>query len=95
MNIYNKLYILEYSRDCNYLLLFGEKYWLLNLSEKKYHYTHRDFDLFSYVSGGVKGWYQYDQRHRLLNPAIINFTSSFYRNMICKYYLIRDKYVYY
>ena len=86
MNIYNKLFILEYSRSPSEEICF-DKIWYLNLSKHKYSYAHRNFDLYSYVDTNqsykleYKVWYRYNRYHRLIGPA---YLDSFY---IKKYFL--------
>jgi len=48
MNIYNKLYIIEYIRSPIQLCYINKtlrKFWHLNKSKHKCHYWHRCFDL--------------------------------------------------
>jgi len=57
MNIYNKLFILEYTRipfkSCN------SKMWSLNLSKRKYWYYHRNFNLTAII-------YKYSKYNRIV-----------------------------
>ena len=46
MNIYNKLFILEYVKDpWRSSSIWPMRIWYLNISKKKYNYKHRQFDL--------------------------------------------------
>ena len=86
MNIYNKLFILEYTRDpciCfhEYFACTSSKRWQLNLSKKKYYYYHRYFDLYTYVrdsSTVCKVWIQFHKNHRIIGPANISDNKSYY-----------------
>jgi len=64
MNLYNKLYILEYTS--NPIEIGFSKLWYLNLSKKKYYYYHREFDLYAYVNPSYKFWYRLNKFNRLI-----------------------------
>jgi len=84
MNIYNTLFILEYSKDPSDNKL-DIKFWFSNLN-KNCHY-HRDFDLYSCIGRYTKVWYCYNLIHRLIGPAIVDIE-------IGESYYIRDQYMY-
>ena len=90
MNIYNKLFVLEYTKipktytDDICLL----KCWSLNYSKNKYRQLHRNFDLPSFMDGEYKIWRVYNQLHRLIGPASISVN-------LYKEYYIRDRRVVY
>jgi len=90
MDIYNKLYFLEYSKDpC--ITRYKDKVWLLNLSNKKCNYSHRDFDLYAYISRYYRIWNQFTKHHRLIGPAMIEGPSiSNGETNIVKRFEIRD-----
>jgi len=93
MNIYNTLYILEYTKIP--ILYCYSKHWYLNLSKSRYNYIHRDFDIFSYISDNYISWIRYDKVHRIIGPATIvsdinipyNFFKFYYiqNNLIARY----------
>jgi len=88
MNIYNKLFILEYTRDpCIYYHSNSFSiHWILNLSENKYWYEHRNFDIVAYINHDYICWSQYNKVHRIIGPASIiqsnNFKSYYIRNKL-------------
>jgi len=85
MNIYNKLFILEYTKDPN-----KKQFWLLNLSKNKCHYYHRDFDLPSYINESYIIWHQYNQFHRLIGPAhVVIVKYRFFKFVVTKRMYIR------
>jgi len=77
MNIYNTLYIIEYSKDP---IQYDKcKYWYSNLSKNYYWYNHGNFDLPSVIHKHSKKWHQYNKRHRLIGPAdIVDNHNKFY-----------------
>ena len=83
MNIYNKLFVLANSIDPIREDWGTIKCWYLKLSNNKYHYYHRDFDLPSYINGYCIIWHQYNKFHRLIGPAFIQFKDH-------KSYYLRD-----
>jgi len=95
MNIYNKLFILEYTRNPIHYMS-GDKFWILNLSKDKYNYMHRNFDIAAYIKNNdYRSWKQYNKDHRLIGPAIIRYKNSRYTLIRdienYKYYYIRNK----
>jgi len=81
MNIYNKLFILEYTKTPH--KKFNYKYFALDISKNKCYYVHRGFDLYAFFGKHYKEWSQYDEKHRLIGPALINrdyFKSYYIRN---------------
>ena len=82
MNIYNKLFIKEYSRDP--IWSFNGRYWPLNLSFKRYNFNHRNFDLFSIIRNNKSMiWHRNNKIHRLIGPAYIdvyNCAKMYYLN---------------
>ena len=86
MNIYNTLFILEYTKDpfSRYGKLRREKNYYLNLSKKKYDYWHRGFDLLSYFNKSVKKYHKYNILKKLIGPSIIiNHYRFYYKNSHC------------
>jgi len=69
MNIYNKLFVLEYTRSPDHN--GSSKIWRLNLSNHICYVFHRDFDLYSYVDSTFKMWYIYGKRKRTIYPSLI------------------------
>jgi len=82
MNIYNKLFILEYIKDPK-LNKYGYKHWHINLSRNRGHLFHRDFDFPIIIYKNYKSWYRYNRRHRLIGPAKIKKDNE-------KYYYINN-----
>jgi len=98
MNIYNKLYFLEYSKDPYYNEQFCIKYWFMNLSMENCDSLHREFDLNVLIKkdGVVRYWFIYDNKHRLIGPAMVEKSQISITGY--HYYLeyhIRDKYLRY
>ena len=77
MNIYNKLFIVEYTRNPHSKKPFGYKAFYLNMSKKKYWYYHRKFDLTSLIHKDYKYWYRFYKHHRLMGPANISHIENF------------------
>jgi len=68
MNLYNVLFMIEYTRTPIHYIL-GDKIWILNLSKKKDFYIHRDFDLPAVINNDYKGWYKCDKYHKLIKST--------------------------
>ena len=76
--------MIEYTKNPIYSNIFSHKVWLLNLSKKRCHYKHRDFDLYTIIWNCCnKKWFQYNKKHRLIGPAIIAMNGF-------KFYYIRN-----
>jgi len=100
MNIYNKLFILEYTKNPFYHTT-GYKSWYLYLSKIHSYDYHRNFDLpaivsndlYYYANNKCKStkhlWCQYNKHHRLIGPALINYHSN-YKKQYYKLCYIRD-----
>jgi len=72
MNIYNKLFILEYSKS-PYFITSTTKIYI----QPRGH-IHRDFDFPVIVCmNGNKAWYAYNRPHRLIGPAIIYLDQGY------------------
>jgi len=91
MNIYNTLYILEYTRDPYQIInnyQFIDKFWYLNLSKDKYNYKYRSFDLYAALNINYKykwvqkRWLIYGKYYRIIGPEIIQISD----NEIYKYF---------
>ena len=80
MNIYNKLFVLEYTRVP--VLYCYSKNWCLNLSKKKYNYNHRDFDLYSFIKfddiNKTKcfSYKKFNNWYRLIGPAFLEIHNG-------------------
>jgi len=87
MNIYNKLFVLEYARNPSYNICNGMKCWYLNFSKQKSFYRHRDFDLYDSVCDNLKYWHIFNRLHKLIGPSIVIECNKFYyiRNKYKKY----------
>jgi len=88
MNIYNKLFVIEYSKDPSMINYHDGKYWLTNLSKNKYLDIHRNFDLYAIIYKNNKYWYKHSQKHRLIGPSIIDKMNYI---KIFKSYYIKNK----
>jgi len=93
MNIYNKLFILEYSRDPKFYKKNNIKFWYMNLSKNRYHYIHRDFDLLSLIGYmklrnslypvlETKEWFKFNKIHRLIGFSFVNIKLEIKSNHI-------------
>ena len=81
--------MVEYTKTPIYNHIFEYKIWLLNLSKKRCHYKHRNFDLYTTIGNCCnKKWFQYNKFHRLIGPAIVVYSYfEYYR----KRYYLRNK----
>jgi len=82
MNIYNKLFVIAYVKNCHYSFFSNEKFWYINLSRAKFYFKHRDFDLYAsarYENFNIgKAWYRYNKLKRLIGPDYIINNEPYY-----------------
>jgi len=96
MNLYNKLYFIEYVKS-PFLNTYGYKQWYLNLSKKKYNYKHRIFNLPSVINKYLKFFHRFHIIKNVVGEHIIYIgkivSESYYKHKkIFKLLCIRKKY---
>ena len=91
MNIYNKLFFIEYTREPIKSSFY--KFWRLNLSNNNFFYLHRDFDLYAAILVNIKDinktWYKYSNLHRYMYKTNIRVHRN-NNTVYCQNYYIKN-----